>query len=640
MQAMILAAGFGIRLLPHTAIRPKPLFPILNRPLLLIIIERLLSAGFDHIIINCHHLAGQIEEAVCNIPQVVLQKEEVILGTGGGLQRAWSSGLLHDEPLLISNSDIYHTLDLRSFYNSYRTSYKKNPAINAVLAMHDYPRFNSVYCTEKEVAFFSDDDNIKDKKKLAFTGIHCIQPHILEQAEEGFSSIIDLYKKMLANGETIACYRADYRDDFYWRDIGTEKDYLQLHSELLQRKIPLPVGLLEKKTKILCETNDNGAIFIDWAVVGKAILGKECAIARSVIWDGVKVPDGSACQDRLLSEDYTIEKFPAIDIAKKLLKEAGKTIDDEPLPVSPDGSSRRFWRLSDTIVAAPPAECTAQDMAEAKAVWHIGSHLYRKGCATPQLYDFYEKSGVVLMEDMGSTSLYSIASYASDAKRLALYKKVIEKLVYMQVYGGEDFNTEWCCGAKEYTTAVMIEKESHYFLRAFWQGIVKREIPDGIQEEFQKIAEMAAEAPADLFQHRDCQSRNIMIKENSPYFIDFQGGVLGAAGYDLASLLIDPYVSLSSALQKELLSCYLDEMEKVTGKRERSQFIHCYNALAVQRNLQIIGAFSFLTTVKKKLFFAQYIKKSLVMLKERLDTKQFVDFPILKETVQTSIELI
>jgi len=84
MQAMILAAGVGTRLLPHTLVRPKPLFPILNQPLLLLTIKRLQRLGFDHIVVNCHHLRDQVVAAISEVSGVVVQEEETILGTGGG----------------------------------------------------------------------------------------------------------------------------------------------------------------------------------------------------------------------------------------------------------------------------------------------------------------------------------------------------------------------------------------------------------------------------------------------------------------------------------------------------------------------------------------------------------------------------
>ena len=86
MKAMILAAGLGTRLLPYTLKRPKPLFPILNKPLLHLTIDRLKQAGATEIIVNSHHLRPQIKRALQGEEQIILQEEDTILGTGGGLR--------------------------------------------------------------------------------------------------------------------------------------------------------------------------------------------------------------------------------------------------------------------------------------------------------------------------------------------------------------------------------------------------------------------------------------------------------------------------------------------------------------------------------------------------------------------------
>ena len=79
MQAMILAAGFGTRLLPYTQYLPKPLFPVLNTPLLLATVKRLQSSGFAPIIVNCHHLGEQIVDCFQDIPGVIIQQENNLL---------------------------------------------------------------------------------------------------------------------------------------------------------------------------------------------------------------------------------------------------------------------------------------------------------------------------------------------------------------------------------------------------------------------------------------------------------------------------------------------------------------------------------------------------------------------------------
>ena len=114
MQAMILAAGLGTRLRPYSNIRPKPLFPVLNQPLLRILINMLEEAGCTKIIVNGHHLRDQLKSAVAESNTILYQDEPRILGTGGSLREALPQ--LEDEPLLVVNGDIFHDI-ARSFFN-------------------------------------------------------------------------------------------------------------------------------------------------------------------------------------------------------------------------------------------------------------------------------------------------------------------------------------------------------------------------------------------------------------------------------------------------------------------------------------------------------------------------------------------
>ena len=175
MQAMILAAGFGTRLLPHTLLRPKPLFPLLNHPLLLLTIRRLQNAGCDHIVVNCHHLREQIVAALAGLPGVVVLEEETLLGTGGGLRGALAH--LRDEPLLVTNGDIYHTVDFAGLYDRHLARRAR-----VSLAVHDYPRFNTIRIAGDSIAGFA---AAPGEGSLAFTGLHVLDPEILETIAPG-----------------------------------------------------------------------------------------------------------------------------------------------------------------------------------------------------------------------------------------------------------------------------------------------------------------------------------------------------------------------------------------------------------------------------------------------------------------------
>jgi len=133
------------------------------------------------------------------------------------------------------------------------------------------------------------------------------------------------------------------------------------------------------------------------------------------------------------------------------------------------------------------------------------------------------------------------------------------------------------------------------------------------------------------------QSRNIMLKEGDCYFIDFQGGRLGPVQYDLASLLIDPYVGLASEEQDHLLD-YAVERMAVRRPLDAARFRRGFSACALCRNLQILGAFGFLSMVKGKTQFSRYIPAALQGLNFRLAAYGADVFPKLQRTAAQAVQ--
>ncbi|NOQ46579.1 MAG: NTP transferase domain-containing protein [Desulfobulbaceae bacterium] len=293
MQAMILAAGFGTRLRPYTLIKPKPLFPVLNRPLLHILLDMLERAGCLRVVVNAHHLVDQIDTALAEYPEVILQHEPEILGTGGSLRLALAHFI--EEPLLVMNGDIFHNIDLARVYQNHRESGNL-----VTMAMHDHSRFNSVVVEGDYVRTFKPRDR---ESLLAFTGIHVLQPEVIRMIPEtGFFHIIDLYEQLAGLGEQVGIVRVD---GSYWRDIGTPEDYLHLHEELLTGIVPsnLPVVLPQTPWCIAdgVEMAEN-VTQDDWGCIGSnATIGNNTHLARSVIWDGVNIPVGSRIADAIVT---------------------------------------------------------------------------------------------------------------------------------------------------------------------------------------------------------------------------------------------------------------------------------------------------------------------------------------------------
>lgn len=294
MQAMILAAGFGTRLLPFSKVRPKPLFPIINRPLLQLTVTRLQRAGFDRIVVNCHYLRRQIIEELDQIPGVIIQEEDMVLGTGGGMRLALRS--FRDEPVLFTCGDIYHDVDFRHLYESHQPDMAP-----VTMAMHDFSRFNKVVVEGDFVKSF---DGRGPATLVAFTGLQVVNPEILEPIPlQKAASIIDFYRQQLLAKVSIRSVRVD---GSYWTDMGTLKDYLGLHGGLLTRQIPWwpELGSRPENPFFLAAGNRvaDTVAMEDWVCAGRVDLGRDIRLARTVLWDGASVPDGSRLHDVLVTE--------------------------------------------------------------------------------------------------------------------------------------------------------------------------------------------------------------------------------------------------------------------------------------------------------------------------------------------------
>jgi aminoglycoside/choline kinase family phosphotransferase len=148
-----------------------------------------------------------------------------------------------------------------------------------------------------------------------------------------------------------------------------------------------------------------------------------------------------------------------------------------------------------------------------------------------------------------------------------------------------------------------------------------------LKDEFDILAQRAVEHPYTGLLHRDFQSRNILVRDGKYYFIDFQGARLGPLLYDLASLLIDPYVELSQDIQESLLKYALEHLSARMAV-EKNEYLQAYQYCAINRNLQILGAFAFLSREKGKKDFEAYIAPAVRSLKQNL---QRVEGSVCKE---------
>ncbi len=290
-------------------------------------------------------------------------------------------------------------------------------------------------------------------------------------------------------------------------------------------------------------------------------------------------------------------------------------------PVPADGSERGFFRVvpgnrGRSLIAMenPPISDFAR--LENTAYLRIGQHLHRCGAHVPEIYRWDLDKGRFLLEDAGDYKLQDAVLEGEDP--FPLYTAALETLVRMQMRAARGFDTSWCCQTPAYDRELMLRYESGYFREAFLEGYLGIRGKAGrLERPFTHLADMASRAGAACFVHRDFQSRNLVVTQGGIAVLDWQGGRLGPPGYDLASLLIDPYAGLTPRTRTLLYRVYLKALAG-EDPEQASLLEETYPYLAVQRNLQILGAYAFLSRVRGKTFFEAFIPRAVASLKELL----------------------
>ncbi|MCD6399301.1 phosphotransferase, partial [candidate division WOR-3 bacterium] len=304
-----------------------------------------------------------------------------------------------------------------------------------------------------------------------------------------------------------------------------------------------------------------------------------------------------------------------------------------------DGSDRKWYRLTASgrsIVMVDHGIRKETGISEIDSFVLIGRHLYDKGISVPAIYLYDTFSGIVFLEDLGDVNLQAIVK--ANKQILSYYKSTIELLIKMSVFGVKEFDQSWTYQTPYYDKEVILENECRYFVNAFLRRYLKLNICyDDFEDEFILLADKALEFSVNGFMHRDFQSRNIMIKNRKPYFIDFQGGRIGPIQYDLASLLIDPCVALSRHVQDQLLDYCVDKLSSYIHI-DKKKFCLCYKYCAITRNLQMLGAFGYLSRAKGKTYFEQFIPAATESLKYNLSAVEDTQFPRLKSVISKITE--
>ena len=293
MKAMILAAGLGTRLKPLTDKKPKALIPVLNKPIVARVIDYLKMHGVSRIVVNAHHQQQQIVDYMDGGRPFGLEIEVLvepeILGTGGGIKNA--SALLDNETFIVINCDILTNINLAQAYRDHKKS-----GTLATLIVHECEPLNRVQMGKSHLITDIARKNIPGR--MAFTGLHVMEPELLSHIPEGkFSDIVDCYRRLIPLGMS---FNAFLSEGHYWKDIGSVPSYIRANKELLKKKsFSIGPG---------CHM-DSSAKLKEWAVAGeKSYLEKDVEIRRSILWDNVKVKAGRSIVDSIVTSYREVDR--------------------------------------------------------------------------------------------------------------------------------------------------------------------------------------------------------------------------------------------------------------------------------------------------------------------------------------------
>ncbi len=281
--------------------------------------------------------------------------------------------------------------------------------------------------------------------------------------------------------------------------------------------------------------------------------------------------------------------------------------------IKQQGSNRVYTRETDAN-GRSVIRVQGTNRDENRAFIYMARHFHALGLPVPELYWVSEDEMSYTQEDLGDTLLF-------DNLDPMLLARAIRALAHIQIEGAKDFDWSVC-----FPVPAMDERairwDLNYFKYCFLKGTGIEFSEPRLEDDFDHLVQVITAQPADAFLYRDCQSRNIMIKDGKPYFIDFQGGRRGPTQYDVVSLLWQAKANLSPALREQLIAEYLDELEKIeitnhqSPITNRASWLSALPHFVLLRTLQVLGAYGYRGYFERKQHFLESIPLALKNLSE------------------------
>lgn len=322
------------------------------------------------------------------------------------------------------------------------------------------------------------------------------------------------------------------------------------------------------------------------------------------------------------------------DLYKQFVGSAPSIIEE--LPSS--GSNRRYFRLNgEKSIIGVLGTCKEEN----EAFLYMSEHFHKKGLPVPKVYAVSDDTMAYIQEDLGDTLLFNAiekgrkTSVFSDEEK-SLLIKTIRLLPDMQFLGADEFNFSKCYPAPEFNSR-SIMWDLNYFKYCFLKATGLEFLEDKLEDDFQRMTDVLLRSFSATFMYRDFQSRNVMIKDGEPWFIDYQGGRKGPFYYDVASFLWQAKANLPESLRMELLDEYVDSLRKYQPVDE--EYFHAQlRHFVLFRTLQVLGAYGFRGYFEKKPHFIQSVPFAIENLRNLLQ-KPYPEYPYLSKVLKELVNM-
>lgn len=319
-------------------------------------------------------------------------------------------------------------------------------------------------------------------------------------------------------------------------------------------------------------------------------------------------------------------------------KYTGKTNPTlEALPSS--GSNRRYYRLAKDDISIIGVH--GESLDENRAFIALSRHFHRQQLNTPEVYAVSEDEMFYIQQDLGDTILFDLikggrlTGVFSHEEKAHLHK-TIAMLADFQVKGAQELDFKVCYPQPEFNSR-SVYWDLNYFKYNFLKTTGMDFQEDLLENDFEKLADNLLKDQSDTFMYRDFQSRNVMLVDANPYFIDFQGGRKGPVYYDVASFLWQAKANFPEELRNELIQTYIESLRKYRQVDE-TVFLKQLRQFVLFRTLQVLGAYGFRGYFEKKPHFIQSVPFALNNLRELLK-EGFEEYPYLSAILKEMTEL-